>query len=938
VGWRSRLFLGIRARVFLGIRTRRHDGSVTRASAWAARGSSGCACGRGDAGVTLIELVIAFSVLMIILVPVGMLLTNVLGQSATAGEKLTALSLAEHCLEKLNNTGPTLTQGVPETNVAILENSRCFSTSLHTAPVTESTMSYDVHAEFTWETAQGNHPDLCTSSDTATLIEAQVWTTWGRTQKVTDTTLLDYPPPGLPDDGFLAIVVNGTPAGSPPADASGRAWSTRVQSVPVRISRTGFSVTAHPNSYGCVFEEVPAPDSYTVTASNPTIGGKPASPAWTSANETTTASETVTAQLATVTHATLRFDEGSVVDLHYPSTTATEGPVICPGAGEVQCVVFGQAPSSSATPAKAPEAEISVLDTASESWSVAPVTGATRLAALACAGTNRCIAVGYGGSAGAYTGASVSSGTSGAPSFTTDTVPPGVSVLSGITCPSATRCYAWGWDGSSAVILTGAVTSSSVTWGTSADLLSTVPSRVTSLACWSRTRCYALGTRKTATTPVILSLASTSHKWTTDTLPSTSTYAPLTLAQLACPAATRCYAVGTRKTAHADVVSLSTKTEHTWTNDMWKTTSTTTTVTALKKLDCPSATVCYAIGTRGSSSSAAGAIASRTSGNIWEADTPKTAKSIAAITCPSASSCLAMGTSSSGSPELLWRTTTSTFTSEALPATVTGLSAITCPSSARCFAIGTASSAGSAHAAVLSGTTTWRVDTLPATPTAVSFSGLACGGTACAAAGATETAAAYLDGTPGGSTWTGATPSGPKGMYVGGVPIAVTNPGLATRPLEVAVPTGTAAVSQTPALFPFSSGYAVAATECNPLPASATVDSSPGAISTATLPMGLLSLRVVNAYGLPDTGATVTASPTCTKLAAPKGASNPASFTLEPTGPLGMSQEVVPYGTYTLTVTHGTHTSSKTVSVSPSSVSATGGAAAPAVPLVVTVT
>ncbi|MGH9100448.1 MAG: hypothetical protein ACRDV8_09505, partial [Acidimicrobiales bacterium] len=859
---------------------------------------------------------IAFAVLMVVLVPVGMLLTNVLSQSATARDKLTALSLAEQCLERLNNTGPTLTQGVPKTSVAIDESSHCFGADPVKEP-TESTMTYDVHAEFTWETAQGDHPDLCTSSVTATLIEAQVWTTWGRTQKVTDTTLLDYPPPGLPNDGFLAVEVNGTPAftitppGSPQEDASGRAWSTRVQLVPVTISRSGFSVTLHPNSYGCVFEEVPAPDSYTVTTSNPTVGGSPASPAWASPSETATATQAVTANLDTVTHVTLRYDEGSLVKLQYPSTTATEGPVSCPAAGRIGCVVLGQAPSSSSTPAKSPTAELSVLDTTTKKWSVATPTGTRRLAAIACAGTNRCIAVGYGGTAGSYSGVSLSSGTASAPSFTADTVPTGVSVLSGITCPASTRCYAWGLNGSSAVILTGTVTATAVTWGTKGTLPTTstyATARVTSIACWSASRCYALATKKTATTPVVLSLSTTtSHKWTADTLPTTTTYLPLTLTQLACPGTTTCYAVGTRKTFRADVISLSKTTSHTWLKNTWKTTSqhpTKTTVATLTQLECPSSTACYAIGTRKYFYFYSyGAIVSLTGTTTWKLDTTKTAKSVTAITCPSTSACLAIGTSSAGKLALFWQTATTTFTPETVPSSITGLWAITCANSSHCFAIGTASSAGSTSAVVLSGTSTWSLDTLPTTPAAVSLSGLACGGTMCTAPGAAETGAVYLDGAPTATSWTGATPAGAKGMYAGGVPVAVTNSGMTAHPLEVTVPSGTAAVSETPALFPFTSGYGVAATECNTLTPSVEAGSAPGATSIVTVPMGILSVRAVNKYGQTDTGATVTASPSCTKLAPPAGKSNPSSFTLEPTGPLGLSQVAVPYGTYEVTVT-----------------------------------
>ncbi|MGH9100231.1 MAG: hypothetical protein ACRDV8_08390, partial [Acidimicrobiales bacterium] len=95
-----------------------------------------------------------------------------------------------------------------------------------------------------------------------------------------------------------------------------------------------------------------------------------------------------------------------------------------------------------------------------------------------------------------------------------------------------------------------------------------------------------------------------------------------------------------------------------------------------------------------------------------------------------------------------------------------------------------------------------------------------------------------------------------------------------------------------------------------------------------------------------DTGATVTAAPvtpakptkSCTKLAPPVGKTNPTSFNLEPTGPLGLSQVAVPYGTYEVTVTHSSHKTVK-LTVGPSSVTETPGSAqSPLAPVVVAVT
>jgi hypothetical protein len=92
--------------------------------------------------------------------------------------------------------------------------------------------------------------------------------------------------------------------------------------------------------------------------------------------------------------------------------------------------------------------------------------------------------------------------------------------------------------------------------------------------------------------------------------------------------------------------------------------------------------------------------------------------------------------------------------------------------------------------------------------------------------------------------------------------------------------------------------------------------------------MGLLSLRVVNGRGDPDAGATVTASPTCATaakaLSPPAGETNPTSYSLLSTGPLGLSQIALPYGTYMVTVTDIGHAWSGTVGVTPTALVVTG--------------
>ncbi len=873
-----------------------------------------------DEGFGLIEMVVAFAVLLAVLVPTALILDNAAGQASTARLRLTALSLAEQCIEKLGNTGPPFTQGAPETGVAIQEDTNCVGST----PVVESTVSYTLHAKFTWTTSEGNHPDLCTAGSVPSVLAVHVWVTWRHTHQVNDSTIIDFPPPGIPTDGFLAVQVNGDPPGSPPPDASGIAWSTRVQDVPVTVTSKTYTAILHPNSYGCVFQQVP-PGSYTVSLADPSSGGVPDTPSWTANADETTAPKqsSLVVNVGLVTLATFQYDEGSFVTLSYPTSTATDGGVICPAVGVIRCVVLGQAPAHTTDPSATPVAELSVWTTTG--WTVREPAGVAQAAAAACAGSARCVVVGDRRAGTGYEGASTSTATTSI-SFSSDAVPSGVTTLTKVICPSTAKCYATGTGSTGAVILSGAVGTSGVSW--TLDALPSGVTRITGLSCPSAAICYA-------TTSVGQVLSLTGSAWSADTLPSTPTYAPSSLNAVSCTSTTTCYAVGTRKSSSlAAEISLATGSATHWVTDAGP-----ATLTSLTQLMCEasaSGATCEATGSRATGSTSYAAIASLSSPTVWQLDSPTTAASIDIVTCPSPSVCAAIGTATSGAPLLLWKTGASTFTAEPLPPGTAMLSALTCPDVSHCFVAGSASTSTGAVAALISGeAATWTLDTLPGSPVAISS--VACGGSVCEAPGASESSAVFLEGTPTGTTWTAASPVGEAGLVATGVPVAVTNSGLETvRPLEVAVPAHTATVTRIGPLFPFESGYTVAATTCGPLTPAVLTTSVPGATAAATVPMGVLSLRVLNSRGNPDTGATVTASPSCVKaLSPPAGETNPTSYSLLSTGPLGLSQIALPYGTYKVTVAHTGHSWSGTVGVTPTALVVTGVPRPVATPILV---
>ncbi len=895
--------------------------------------------------MTIIELVIAFAILMAVLVPIAILLGNTIGQAASSRERLTALSLAEQYLEKLNNTpvlkhtattAPTAHAALETTNDPTVPKT---SDTIKITSLVRSTIAYSIYARFTWALHESTTLDLCTSGTAPTLLDLQVTVEWGRAQqKITDTTLIDFPATGILTEGFLAVnvfgdphPVYGDPGSGPPKDAQTHAWSTRVKAVPVTISpgptvTTGFStITRHPNQYGCVFQEVPA-GTYSVKVADPTTGTPPGThygtPSWASSDgellSETSPSPGATVTVGEVATVTFQYDEGAMAKVTYPSTTVVEGPVWCPGVGAIDCLAAGQSPASTKAPSTAPAAVLSVLS--SSGWHEYK-TAATRLVASACA--KRCISVGTAQTGTAAHGAAVSSSTSTV-DFTPDTVPTGVSSLTDVTCTTTARCYAYGSGGSGAVILTATVGSTSVSWRSGSGL-SGVTS-VQSLDCPKKTTCYAAAA--TITGPAILSLSG--GAWVRDTLPSTVT----AVTEVVCRTSV-CFAIGSSSTG-AVILSQKVTSATTWVAD------TIPAASSLTSIDCLSGTQCYAIG-KAASGPTIDSLSGVTGTTVtWTADTFASTPKLSSLTVLECrgSTCVATGTTSTGPAIVSLYTSTSTWRADGIPAGVTAVTSLACPSGTQCEATAVATVTGAPGAVVLSlssTTGTWTTDTFPPGTDPLYLAGVACSAktSMCAAPGATATDAVLLSSTLSGTTWQRAAPVGVTGMYVGDTPIAVYNPGLSpTETVEVASPTPTTGdVGSIGPLFPFSSGYQVGATACAAgiTSTAPSVTSVPGTtftakptgtrVPTAALPMGLLPVEVLSRTGTPVAGATVTIEPTCTRLTAPTGQSDQTSFALGTTDGSGTTGLAVMYGTYVVTVTYGsTAPVTATVTVSKTSI------------------
>lgn len=888
----------------------------------------------------MVDCIIAMVVLIVVLVPTSYLFTNVLANAAQARQRLTALSVAEQWIETLNNQGPPSdANGQPEVGTTLSEGTTVLSG-----------ITYSVSATFKWTDATGGTPDFC-STTTSPVLGLQVTVSWASNQSISDQAILNFPASGNLTDGYLAVQVEGDPAGGPPVDVSSTPWSTRVTHVPVQVSGSNltspYSLT--PGSNGCTFLAL-APGTYSVQVgpgpvTAPSVGAYVANYDEASSETQPLANQSsITVTDAEVTQVVFQYDEGSYVGLAYPSSTAIADGMSCPNVGPLICLAVGQTPTSASAPNTSPEAD-GIAETSS-GWSVASFPSTlTEINGVGCT-SSACIAVGYSGSGGAA--AISTNGTS----WATSTLPAGVSYLTNIVCPtSATTpaCLAIGEGTSSnGVLLTATISGSTATW-----TKDTIPSTtsLTQIVCPSSSAqpvCYVMGNTSSGATIFSNSgSASPGTTWTSWTLQSGVTVTALT--QVACESTTFCAAIGTAETgctshcsaAGPQILQLSSGTWDAYTN------SSGTTPTSFSAIACAASSAkCWATGQ--TSSSFIGLYLN--SGTTWKADSgiPSGTTALTGLTCPGASSgCFSLYQTSSAAGVISLASGTA-WSAASLPSGAVSLEQLVCPSSSACYAVGTSSS--SAIVDVLK-SGTWSSATFSGTTggNPVDITGFACtAATTCVAAAATETAGQILTYANSTVSFSGSsTPTGLSGLYLLNPPIMVSNSNLQPNSvIEMAAPT-TANGPQTEVgpLFPFQAGYSIAPGYCASelTTASSSAATTPGAAPstspaapTVTLPMGLLPIEAVNSSGAAISGATITiADASCTSSAEltplssgsfpalsnpPANPSNPTSYTLPNSGLDGLSRIAVIYGTYVVTVKLGSTSATTTVTVNPTSI------------------
>jgi Tfp pilus assembly protein PilV len=1023
---------------------------------------------RSDEGVTLLEVVVAFVVLMIALIPLSYLFTTSLISAGQAKNQQTALSIAEQWTEVLSNVTPPVNcygevnvdksvaptgTAAPSTtptgstigaNLASLTVLNVVSTSgfaaapaqalvatttglqlvTYTAltattltipansgtgtvvnsscPVTQPTVSetkggtnYLLSAEYEWTSVQNSggstKPNLC-QSGTPQLLKLRVTVSWGPNADVNnmqDSIILNYPPSGIQTLGFIALQMTGD---STAADSQGNPWSERVQAPPVTITGVGSglqNLTIYPDNYGCAFAQVlptSSGTSYTVSVANASSGtpagstyGSPSFVANTTPtlsghvyNPPTTEQQTgVAVTVGAVTKLSSTnfpgYDQGSVVNLTYPSSTSVEDGVVCPGVGQITCISTGENSSGA-----------DLLWSNQATWSTVGLPApATRIASIACAGTVECEGVGYLIS-GAVTTPVIVDANPSTPSVTTantGTALTGVTSLSQIVCPSASNCVAIGTTASGAAVLSDTISASGVDSWSAVTLPPTVTG-LTSLVCpTGGTGCAALGTSTVPSSgsPVVVS-GGFGGSWTAG---SVSGFTLSSLASLACPTAGTCLAYGTgvvgTNPSGPIVISGTAPTglatsSLAWTADSFPALTSVSSLSGLTCLPQPAAE-CLVTGVGRIGAGSSGPLlmyGATTPSATFANDTLAAASSgsltsITQVACPTSSVCVLLGSTASApaieSGAMTGTTTPDTWTNVTVPSvgsgnTLTQLSQLTCWSGTSCAitAIGTngtlqptaflfGSSGGTASA-------NWSSVGIPQGNPALYLSDIDCttsgAPTYCSAVGANESGAVVLT-SNGGVTggWVDQTPNGLAGLSAQGIPVEINNVGLLPSSVEnVVTPGASANVTQLSDLYPFVSGYGIFAgcssAELGPgsfnLNQATTV---PGGTSSVVVPLGVLSVQALhltgNAIGLPYAGATF-------QLTASSGGCAGATYTLQTAGPDGLSRTQVPYGSYTLKVTGVSPSVTIPVTVGGSSVVANGSTVLPPNPVQVSVT
>ena len=343
---------------------------------------------------------------------------------------------------------------------------------------------------------------------------------------------------------------------------------------------------------------------------------------------------------------------------------------------------------------------------AASSWNVSTSpTLVPGVGSVSCPTQSSCVATGVG-SSDLYTTTSGTASTTWAQAA----LPAGMQA-SGVSCvPGTAYCVAVG-SYSSGTTFGPASTSSTdggQTWS-SPDVLSAPNVIFNAVSCYTATtstttNCVAVGYDAQTQTAVIYDSADAGASWTSETVPTGVTNLNAVSCSVTSPST--CVAVGNSfgyPTTPYIVTSVDGGT--TWTNA----TSVPSGVDGLSGVSCPSAAICFAIGTASGSagSETATVITTTTAGATWSSQTiPSGVSNLDGISCPSSTACMAVGmaVSTSGAVGLIgaqqevaidttnggtnWYGESYPFSEQFQPGVGLGQFGVSCPSTTNCTAAG----------------------------------------------------------------------------------------------------------------------------------------------------------------------------------------------------------------------------------------------------------
>lgn len=863
-----------------------------------------------DDGITLVEIVVAFSVLMITMVPVGYLLDSSVAGANNARQKEAALQLADSWLEILTNSSPP-TQGNGE-----VITSGCTAPIAPPGAITphSSTGNYSVCADYQLETVNNEtgkaSSDFCSDGEPPSpshpaVIQLQVQVSWGSggpNETVTDTTNIDYPQPGLQTEGYISLQLTNDGL----LDTYGNSAATRLEAIPVNITPQGGSAYSpfYADQNGCFFAELPT-GNYTVSLGQPTVAppfvGYAGTPPFVTSGGSSTDSSGANAVTVTVAaEQTVQLSGGDAFDegittvnadgtgaLSYGGGTAVDGGISCPGTTNISCLSTGDGASGASA----------AWGGSSSTWSSATLHSVSHLNQVACTSGSSptCVGVGYSNAGGTNVGEIVT--TSNFSSTTTAAIPSGIADVNRVVCPSSDGCYAIATTtAGNPTLLAGAVSQDVWTVVTPTTWSGTAPSSTTftglsSIGCPTSSTCEISGSAifgSASQTPVILRLdgdpasLATNSSWTptftSDVVPADA----MSFGRITCPDSSQCLVLGTGDSSSATdptvftaPISSGSGDASTWINDTFPAGS-----NSITSISCTS-TTCVAIGTMpGTSSPTAavwtGSLAGNGSSDQWQQAT--TFPSVASV------SQVACGEPANGdTADCELTAVTSSIASELVEGSLAA-----------------------------SGSWIWNTSAGPSGSVVEYYTGLACEGatsgqSTCAASGVTASGPVILTSASGpAGTWTTETPSF-SGATVKGIPLEITPSSEVnwTNPVPYVPAATTNATSLPGTFYPYANGYSIAAGDCaaeaESTGAATSLFASPGGVASATIPLGLVALQVEASNGSPLNGGTVTLQGATSGCAADQ-------YTLPLTDAQGISRVAVPYGTYTLSATAGTTT------------------------------